>query len=391
MGLNTWFAYQIVGFHGTGTLSYGTAMTALLIAGTLFFFISLLGLRSILANLIPTTLKIAAGAGIGFYITLIGLTSSAGIAAITPGGTNSPLQLGGCTADLIDATTGQCTSGVMRSPTMWLGIFVGGFFTVFLLMFRVKGAFIFGILLTSIVSWPRNTSVTAFPHTALGDANFAFFRQVVTFHSIKHILAAYTWHVKREEMADFIIFIVTLLYVNILDLTGTLYSLSSLPATSTNTDVCESVIDSKAQATPSRSASTSTGVSILPPSQRPLPPASIDYSLSTSAYLITSLSLVVSSALGLPPPTVFMESGAGIAEGGRTGLTAITTGICFIIALFFAPIFASFPSWATGCTLVIVGGMMVMGAGRQLIGARGLGYMGDWIPGFLTVVMMPFT
>jgi len=76
---------------------------------------------------------------------------------------------------------------------------------------------------------------------------------------------------------------------------------------------------------------------------------------STIAYCTDAFSISIGALLGTSPVTAFIESGAGITEGGKTGLTAITTGICFLLSLFFAPIFASIPPWATGCTLVIVG------------------------------------
>jgi adenine/guanine/hypoxanthine permease len=99
--------------------------------------------------------------------------------------------------------------------------------------------------------------------------------------------------------------------------------------------------------------------------------------------------------------TAFIESGSGIAEGGRTGLTAVTTGLCFIISIFFAPIFASIPLWATGCTLVLVStsplasdttltvqiGCMMM---RQVI-AINWTYIGDAVPAFVTLMFLPFS
>ena len=84
--------------------------------------------------------------------------------------------------------------------------------------------------------------------------------------------------------------------------------------------------------------------------------------------------------------TAFVESGAGIGEGGKTGLTAMATGICFFISIFFAPIFASIPPWATGCVLILVGSMMV--AAVTEINWK---YMGDSIPAFVTIALMPFT
>lgn len=79
-----------------------------------------------------------------------------------------------------------------------------------------------------------------------------------------------------------------------------------------------------------------------------------DFPRSTIAYCTDAAFISVAALFGSSPVTAFIESGAGIAEGGRTGLTAIVTGLCFVIAVFFAPIFASIPPWATGCTLILV-------------------------------------
>ena len=129
-----------------------------------------------------------------------------------------------------------------------------------------------------------------------------------------------------------------------------------------------------------------------------------DFPRSTIAYCADAFSISIGSLLGTSPVTAFIESGAGIAEGGRTGLTAIVTGLCFIISLFFAPIFASIPPWATGCTLIIVGchsffaahsmrltgyqiGSMMM---RQVISINWK-YIGDAVPAFVTLVFIPFS
>ncbi|CRK29349.1 hypothetical protein BN1708_018377, partial [Verticillium longisporum] len=75
--------------------------------------------------------------------------------------------------------------------------------------------------------------------------------------------------------------------------------------------------------------------------------------------MVDALSISIGSIFGTSPVTAFIESGAGISEGGKTGITAMTTGFCFFISLFFAPIFASIPPWATGCVLILVGSMMM--------------------------------
>lgn len=99
---------------------------------------------------------------------------------------------------------------------MWIGIFCGGILTVMLMLYRVKGAIIIGILLVSIISWPRPTSVTYFPHTETGDSAFNFFKQVVTFHPIKKILAVQEWNIS-EHAGQWGLAFITFLYVDILD------------------------------------------------------------------------------------------------------------------------------------------------------------------------------
>lgn len=111
-----------------------------------------------------------------------------------------------------------------------------------------------------------------------------------------------------------------------------------------------------------------------------------DFEGSAVAYIVDAMGISIGSLLGCPPVTAYIESGAGISEGGMTGITAMVTGLCFFISLFFAPIFASIPPWATGCTLIIVGSMM-MKAAADINWA----YPGDGIPAFVTIMVMPFT
>lgn len=235
----------------------------------------------------------------------------------------------------------------MRSPKLWVAVFCGGFLTAVLLTYKVKGALIAGILLVSIISWPRNSAVTYFPHTPAGDSNFDFFKKVVTFHPITEVLNVNEFSLSGVG-GQFGLALITFLYVDILDCTGTLYAMARFAG----------AINEETQ----------------------------DFEGSAVAYLVDAFGISIGSLMGLSPVTAFIESGAGISEGGKTGLTAMTTGICFFISIFFAPIFASFPPWATGCTLVIVGAMMA--AAAKDINWR---YWGDALPAFLTLAIMPFT
>jgi AGZA family xanthine/uracil permease-like MFS transporter len=111
-----------------------------------------------------------------------------------------------------------------------------------------------------------------------------------------------------------------------------------------------------------------------------------DFENSSIAYTVDALGISIGSLMGSPPVTAYIESGAGISEGGKTGLTAIVSGLAFFISIFFAPIFASIPPWATGCTLIIIGALMAQSA--KDVNWR---YVGDAIPAFLTIAIMPFT
>lgn len=279
-------------------------------------------------------------------IALIGLTYSAGIGAIT-GSTSTPLTLAGC-RESDQSADGTCPSWAkMRNPTLWIGICCGGMLTCILLMYRVKGAIIAGILLVSIISWPRDTNITYFPHTPAGDDSFNFFKKVVTFHRIEKTLNVQNFDLSGASGQLGLAFI-TFLYVDILDCTGTLYSMARFCG----------AIDEETQ----------------------------DFEGSAIAYLVDASSISIGSLFGSSPVTAFVESGAGISEGGMTGITAMVTGLCFFISVFFAPIFASIPPWATGCTLILVGAMMTKAAPEI-----NWFYLGDAVPAFVTLAVMPFT
>ncbi|KAJ4134120.1 hypothetical protein NW765_008151 [Fusarium oxysporum] len=317
MGLNAYFTYTVVGPSGSGPVPYELALTAIFIEGFIFFGLALFGMRQWLARAIPRCIKLATSVGIGLFLTLIGLTYSEGIGLIV-GAVSTPMELAGCESQYRDPDTGLCPSSQkMRSPTLWIGIFCGGIFTVLLMMYRVKGAIIAGILL-----------------------------KVVDFHEIKHTLNVLQFNISGHS-GQFGLALITFLYVDILDCTGTLYGMARFA----------NLVD----------------------------PVTQDFEGSSIAYMVDALSISIGAVFGVPPVTAFVESGAGISEGGKTGLTAMVAGICFFISIFFAPIFASIPPWATGCVLVLVGSMMV-GAVTEI----NWRYMGDAVPAFLTIAIMPF-
>ncbi|KAF1930695.1 purine transporter [Didymella exigua CBS 183.55] len=345
MGLNAYFAYQVVGYHGSGAVSYNLALTAVFIEGFIFIGLSLIGMRQWLVKVIPTSLKIATACGIGLFLALVGLSNDIGIGAIS-GAKSTPLELAGC-ADQYRDEFGRCTSHTMTSPTLWIGLTCGGIVTAYLMMYKIKSAMIVGILIVSITAWPRGTDVTYFPNDQIGDERWEYFKRVAYFHPINHTLNTLDWNI-RQHTSHFVLALFTFLYVDIIDCTATLYSMARF---------CGAV-----------------------------DPEDGDFPRSTLAYCTDAFCISVGALLGVSPVTAYIESGAGIAEGGKTGLTAITTGFCFIMAMFFAPIFASIPPWATGSTLVIVGCLMM----RQVTSINWR-YIGDAIPAFVTLMFIPFS
>ncbi|KAJ3758029.1 permease family-domain-containing protein [Lentinula raphanica] len=345
LGLNAYFAYSIVGFHGTGMVTYQEALAAVFLEGWIFLALSLLGLRQWLVRIIPESLVLAVGAGIGLFIAFIGLSPS-GLGVIG-GDTTNLVGLGGCTPDnYVSADLPYyCAHGQLRNPTMWLGIFLGGILTVLLMLYRVRGAILIGIFLVSIISWPRPTAVTYFPHTDAGDALFDYFKQVVTFHPLSKVgnVIDYNYGNPRVWYA-----LITFLYVDILDTTGTLYSMAKFAGLRD--------------------------------------PVTLDFEGSTMAYCVDAFSISMGALVGTSPVTAFIESATGISEGGKTGITAIVVGLAFFVSIFFAPIFASIPGWATGGALIIVGSLMIRNV-REI----NWDYIGDAVPAFITLIIIPLS
>ncbi|KAG6841600.1 hypothetical protein C0991_009356 [Blastosporella zonata] len=284
LGLNAYFAYSVVGFHGSGIITYGEALAAVFLEGWIFFFLSLLGLRQWLVRIMPQSLVLAVGAGIGLFIAL-------------------------------------------------------------LMLYRVRGAILIGIFLVSIISWPRPTPVTYFPHTDAGDALFDFFKKVVTFRPIGIVGKAIDFNYRNGKVWYALI---TFLYVDILDTTGTLYSMAKFAGLRD--------------------------------------PVTLDFENSTIAYCVDAFCISMGALMGTSPVTSFVESATGISEGGKTGLTAMTTGLAFFVSVFFAPIFSSIPGWATGGALVIVGSLMI-----RNVKEINWNYIGDAVPAFLTLIVIPLT
>ncbi|KAL5709863.1 Adenine/guanine permease azg1 [Ranunculus cassubicifolius] len=364
MGTNAYFAYTVVGFHGSGNVSYQSALAAVFIEGVIFLIISGVGLRAKLAKLVPKPVRIASSAGIGLFLAFIGLQNNQGIGLV---GYNSAtlVTLAGCPrsdraslAPVISAVNGTigllpggtvsgdifCLNNRMESPTLWLGI-IGFVIIAYCMVKNVKGAMIYGIVFVTAISWFRNTKVTAFPNTESGNSAYQYFKKVVDVHRIQSTAGALSF--KSIKKGSFWEALVTFLYVDILDTTGTLYSMARFAGF---TDV------------------------------------NGDFEGQYFAFMSDAASIVVGSLLGTSPVTTFIESSTGIREGGRTGLTAITVAGYFFLAFFFTPLLASIPAWAVGPPLILVGVLMM----RAVVEVE-WNDMRQGIPAFVTLLLMPLT
>lgn len=229
----------------------------------------------------------------------------------------------------------------MTSATAWVGIF-GLILTAILLAYRSRFAFVVGIGFISAISWFRGTEITYFPDTEAGNIKFEYFSKVVSVEKLDKLLVPFTDDIKQVAVA-----LITFLYVDFLDTSGTLLALVSSMG----------YVDENG-----------------------------DFPKSRWAFSADAIATIIGSLFGLSPVTSYIESGAGVEAGAKTGLCAIFCGIFFFLSIFFAPIIASIPPWATGGSLIIVGALM----SRSLIKVK-------WhihshaISAFITVMLMPLT
>lgn len=364
MGMNAYFTYNVVGFKSFGTLTYGAALSAVLIEGIVFFVIAVTGLRYyIIKTFIPEPVRFATPAAIGAFLAHLGLQTAEGIGVVVAD-VATAVTLGGCAPEkrtymvalderckenyefciLSDSYTCDTLGGHMESATAWIGI-VGTLVMVALLTYKIRSSFIIGIGLVTFISWFRGTAVTYFPDDEAGNARFQYFQKVVSIESLSSITAK--WDFSEAEGSDYVVALFTLLYIDFLDTSGTLLA----------------IVDSMGYVDENG-----------------------DFPNSRAAFTTDAISTIFGSLLGLSPVTSYIESAAGVEVGSRTGLTSVFVAFFFFLSIFFAPILSSIPAWATGGSLIIVGALM----------CRSLEKI-HWenpahaVTAFVTVMVMPLT
>lgn len=329
MGLNAFFAYTVVLGFG---YSWQTALLAVFIEGIIFIILSLTNVREAIFNAIPLSLKTAVSVGIGLFIAFIGL-QNAGLTV-----DNSATLV-----SIVSFTDNFSTSGICA-----LLAIIGTLATAILYIKNVKGSILIGIIGTWVLGMicqltgfyapdPANGYYSLFPSFAMTD----FTKLGETFGQ------CFNADLSGVGIFNFIVIVFSFLFVDLFDTLGTLIGVSA------KADMLDK--DGKL------------------PKIKP-------------ALLADAVATTSGAVLGTSTTTTFVESSAGVAAGGKTGLTAITTAVLFLVSMLFAPVFTAIPSFATAPALIIVGFLM-FGSVTQ-IKLTGDNYT-QAIPAYLCIIAMP--
>lgn len=288
MGVNALFTYTVCLIYG---YTYQEALCSVLISGLIFLIISITGIRKLIIDSIPKNMKLAIGAGIGFFIAFIAL-KNAGIIVAS------------------DATF--VALGNFKDPAVLLAIF-GIVVTMCLMVKKVNAAPFYGLIITAIVgivlgmmgisnmpSLPNQILTTDYTISTLGSC-FSGFKTIFT-HS------------------NWFIVVFSFLFVDFFDTAGTLVAVGNSIGLVDENGKMENI---------------------------------------EKALLADSVGTVVGAIMGTSTVTSFVESGAGVAAGGRTGLTAVTCGICFILSIFISPVILSVAVNAVTAPAIFVVGILM--------------------------------
>lgn len=336
MGLNAYFAFTVVPQLAEQGITnpWQVALTAILVEGIIFVILSIFKFRETLVNKVPANLKYGISAGIGLFITIIGL-KGAGI--IT-------------TDAYFDGTAVQSSTlvklGNLGSAEVVLAI-VGLLIVAALWHFKVKGSILIGILATWVLGiiaqlcgWYQGTSLIP------NFGGYAVFGPVQTMAT--ETFCKFDFSYVTSNVVNFAVIVFAFLFVDLFDTVGTLIGVAQEGK----------MLNEKGE---------------LPRVGR--------------ALMSDALGTCAGACLGTSTVTSYVESTTGVAEGGRTGLTALTTGIMFLLALPLYPIFLAIPSFATTPALVFVGLLMLKNVTKMNFDDD----IADIVGGFLAVIMMPFS
>ena len=329
MGLNAYLAYTVVGELG---YSWQIALLAVFVEGLIFIVLSLTNVREAIFNAIPLTLKRGVSVGIGLFIAFIGLQ-------------NAGLAVDASTLVTITSFTDQFTTHGICALLALIGVLI----TAALHIKNVRGSILLGIVATWVLGIICQLTGLYVPNADAG-----FYSVIPT----KFISADFSALGKTMgqcfkvdfgsiKLLDFIVVIFAFLFVDLFDTLGTLIGV----ATKAN------MLDKDGRL----------------PAIKP-------------ALMADAIGTTVGAALGTSTVTTFVESASGVSTGGRTGLTALTAGVLFLLSTLFAPLFTVIPSFATAPALIMVGFLMVSSVVEIRFDDENLG---EAIPAYIAIIAMP--
>lgn len=327
MGLNAYFAFTVCGTMG---YSWQVALMAVFIEGIIFIILSLTNVREAIFNAIPANLKKGVGAGIGLFIAFIGLQDGKIVV-------NNDSTL----VSYVNFTANWHTAGICALLAL-----IGLLITAILYIKKVKGSILIGILVTWVLGMiaqltgiyqvdVENGYYSLYPTFSM--TNFAAIGQTfgqcfkADFHGV--------------GVFNFIVVLLSFLFVDMFDTIGTLIGVSDKAG----------LLDNEGK----------------------LPRVK-------NALLADAIATSAGAILGTSTTTTFVESSAGVGEGAKTGLASLVTGLLFLLAIFFAPIFTAIPGFATAPALIFVGFLMV-----SAIVKINFNDLTEAVPAYLCLLAMP--
>ena len=329
MGLNAYFAYTVVLSMG---YSWQMALLAVFVEGIVFIVLSLTNVREAIFNAIPLTLKSAVSVGIGLFVAFVGLQNAKLIV-------NSDSTL-----LTYQHFKGETFHSVGIGALLTL---IGVLLIAVMLIKNVKGAILYGIILTWVLGIICELTGIYVP-----DAEAGMYSVIPTafvsfdFSSLGNTFGqVFNLDFTNFNIGNFIVVMFAFLFVDLFDTLGTLIGVASKA----------DMLDEEGK---------------LPRIK--------------GALLADAIATSAGAVLGTSTTTTYVESASGVTEGGRTGLTAATTAVLFLLASIFSPLFLTIPSFATAPALIVVGFYM-MGAVVKI----NFDDMTDAIPAFLTILVMP--
>ncbi|MEG0306933.1 MAG: NCS2 family permease [Clostridium sp.] len=304
-------------------ISWQVALTAVFVEGIIFIILSLTKVREAIVNCIPTNLKYAVTAGIGLFIAFIGF-NNAGI--------------------VVGSAATKVTMGNLMSPTVMIAT-LGIIIIVVLSKKNVKGAILWGMGASAVAAW----AYAAVSPEAAASLGINLPQKIFKFESIAPVAGELDFSVFSDSASikDFISVVFVFLFIDFFDTAGTLVGVASKIG----------MIDKDGKV-----------------------------KNAGKALLVDAIGTTFGALIGTSTVTTYVESSAGVAAGARTGLSAVVTGILFLLAMFLSPLFIAIPGCATAPALIIVGFFMI-----DVVRKIDFDDFTEGVPAFLTIALMPMT